>query len=122
MKLTLPLPPNRANARGHWAVQRKARKAYCLKALVAIRNQYGPLPIAGGASLSQNARRVTATLYVRNLMDDDNATALLKWVLDTLVHAGLLVDDKQPWCTLTGIPQQVLERRKPRVELELEPV
>lgn len=120
MKLILPLPPNRANARGHWSKRYKGQKAYRTRALIAIRHQCGPLPPGGGAGISQNARRVTATLYVYNRMDDDNAVARLKWPLDALVAAGLLVDDKRPWCELTGIPEQVIDRRDPRIELELE--
>jgi hypothetical protein len=87
--------------------------------------QHGPLPDYKErvmAKLRGDRYRVTATLYVHNRMDDDNAVARLKWPLDALVAAGLLVDDKRPYCELTGIPKQTIARREPRVELLLEAV
>ena len=65
---------------------------------------------------------VTAKLYVWSQMDDDNAVARLKWVLDALKLSGLVRDDKRPWCSLTGIPAQEIDRSKQRVEIWLEKV
>ena len=125
VKLVLPMPPNRANARGHWTRRFRGQKAYRQRALLDIRVQHGPLPDhrdKATATLRGVRHRVTAKLYVWNKMDDDNAVSRLKWPLDALVAAGLLVDDKRPYCELTGIPEQVIDRKHPRVELMLEVV
>ena len=39
MKLTLPLPPNRANAREHWRVTHRKKKAYYAEAQRALMDQ-----------------------------------------------------------------------------------
>jgi len=59
-------------------------------------------------------------LYPRQLMDDDNAVARLKWCLDLLVERGIIVNDKRPHLTLTGIPDQRLGSKPTRIELTLE--
>lgn len=50
--------------------------------------------------------RVSAVLYLRQRMDDDNSVARLKWPLDLLKARGLIVDDKRPHLELVGIPEQ----------------
>ncbi len=112
MKLTLPLPPNRANAREHWRVTHRKKKAYYAKTVLALLAQRPDLP--------QVRMTLTATLYVWSKSDPDNATSRLKWAIDSLVDFGLLVDDNEKWLDLQ-MPKQVVDRKNPRVEIQLTP-
>jgi len=119
MMVTLPLPPNRANqsrgdAKWEWSKKKKyiegtrravGAKVYARSQLIGVTLPLGPTEIQ-------------ATLYVHQRMDDDNLTSRLKWPLDTLVAAGILVDDKRPHCILRE-PRQEIDRKNPRVELTL---
>ena len=52
-------------------------------------------------------------------MDTDNLMARLKWPVDWIVKAGYLADDG-PKVLEWEMPQQVIDRRNMRVEIELE--
>ena len=113
MKLVLPLPPNVANTSfGHWAVKLRRKRAYDREVQVALQNQRArwrgrtwPSPV-----------RITATLYTYNRMDVDNLYARLKWAIDCLVRAGLLVDDNPAGVTLQATQQ--IDRKRQRLELD----
>ena len=123
MKLTLPLPPNRANAREHWRVTHRKKVAYYEKAEMALTTQYTSrvpgiyVPIS---QLSPQRMRLSARFYLWNKMDRGNLTARLKWIEDVLVNYGLLVDDNEKWLDLQ-MPTQVIDRKNQRVEIELTP-
>lgn len=121
MKLILPLPENRANRRGstHWARVKGDRDTYKQAACVAVWQQ---TTATQRGELGVGHVAVTATLYVWQYMDDDNAVARLKWPLDVLKRTGVLHDDKRPWCRLSGIPEQKIDRTNQRLELVLEKV
>ncbi|KKK76071.1 hypothetical protein LCGC14_2867390 [marine sediment metagenome] len=114
MKLTLPLPPNRANAREHWRVTWKKKTEYYNRGRVALLGQ----PVWDAPLKTRFT--LTATLYVWNKMDRDNLMARLKFVLDLLVKSGILVDDNEKWLDLQ-MPKQVIDRKNKRVEIELTP-
>jgi len=61
---------------------------------------------------------LTATLYVWAKSDPDNAASRMKWVIDSLVRTGLLVDDNEEWLDLK-MPKQVVDRKNMRVEIQL---
>ncbi len=115
MKLILPLPPNRANAREHWRVTARKKMEYYTKANLAVTAQrwWGTAPLATRFTLN-------ATLYLWARMDRDNLMARLKWPIDSLVRNGLLVDDNEKWLDLQ-MPKQVIDRTNMRVEIILEP-
>ena len=113
MILTLPLPPNRANAREHWRATHRKKKVYYERADLALFAQELELP------WGCDRPTLTATLYVYRKMDPDNATARLKWPIDCLVRHGVLVDDSEKHLDFTQIPKQVIDRKNPRVEIEL---
>ena len=117
MKLTLPLPPNRANAREHWRVTHKKKKDYYNLAALALYAQAGSRP---GIITPTCRQTLTATLYVWAKMDQGNLVARLKWLEDALVNYGLLVDDNEEWLDLQ-MPKQVVDRKNRRVEITLEP-
>ena len=127
MKLTLPLPPNRANAREHWRATHKKKVAYYAKAERALREQCPwVMDMATGQPRVRAERpcskrmRLTATLYVWAKMDRGNLVARLKWLEDSLVRYGLLVDDNEEWLDLQ-MPKQVIDRKNQRVEIVLVP-
>ena len=113
MKLILPLPPNRANAREHWEKTHRKKKEYYEAAEVAIMTQCR-------SNVPPVRWTLTATLYVWAKMDLDNLVARLKFPLDCLVRTGVLVDDNEKWLDLQ-MPKQVIDRKNQRVEIELTP-
>lgn len=120
LALTLPMPPNLANARMHWRTKHKLLDQWRNRAIVLEKKLRG----RGQYPKAMQRVRVSATFYVgssRYLMDDDNATARLKWCLDLLKQCGVIVDDKRPHLTLTGIPDQQPAGPR-RVELVVEDV
>jgi len=112
MKITLPMPPNRANARWHWRSEKKKKDNYFLE----CRALYPP-------SKDEPLSRVTMTagLYLWSEMDTDNLFARLKWPLDFLVRSGFITDDSPKVIDWTGIPSQHIDRKNQRIELELTP-
>lgn len=132
-RFVLPLPPNRANDRSSWRKVHRERAAY-LEALYAIQKT--------GLSLQYTTRShtvfrrdfeipdppaephshvsVTATLYVYNRMDQDNALARLKWPVDWIVEAGYVADDSPEHWSWAGVPEQRIDRKRQRVEIRLE--
>lgn len=93
------MPVNLGNARLHWRAKSKLHADWKTRAIVferGLRGRHRPMARC----------EVTAILYARGPMDDDNAVARLKWPLDFLKERGIIVDDKRPYLTLTGIPEQ----------------
>ena len=118
MKLTLPLPPNRANAREHWRVTHRKKVQYYEKARNAIL-----LELVNNVEWTGDCTermRLDATFYLWNKMDRGNMVARLKFIEDILVKTGLLVDDNEEWLDLQ-MPTQVIDRKNRRVEIELTP-
>ena len=113
IRLTLPLPPNRANAREHWRVTWRRKRDYYDAASYFLAEQELELPYG------LERPTLTATLYVWAKMDPDNATARLKWPIDCLVMHGILVDDSEKHLDFTQIPKQVVDRKNRRVEIVL---
>lgn len=121
MKLTLPLPPNRANAREHWRVTHRNKVEYYIQANLWIHRQMSLLDRPSRSKAALGSRpTLTATFYLWAKMDRDNLVARLKWPIDCLVRYGLLVDDNEKWLDLQ-MPTQVIDRKNQRVEIELTP-
>lgn len=114
IRLILPLPPNRANAREHWRVTHRKKKAY----YELVQASLAKAPLSWAAACPT----LTATLYVWAKMDPDNCVARLKWPIDMLVGLGYLIDDSEDYLDFTQIPKQVIDRKNPRVEIALEEV
>lgn len=118
--LTLPLPPSRGNARGHWAVHHRRKKTYWhdLDMLVVARQ----IPRAPAEPFP--AANIAATLYLCGVtMDDDNAEARMKFALDWLVSRGYLADDNPRalhWEARVG-QVRVPHRHNQRLEITLTP-
>jgi hypothetical protein len=77
--------------------------------------------------------RIRATLFVKQLRDEDNADASRKWVLDALRQKqgsrtwrqglyedrGYFVDDDPAHCSVEKVVQEI-DRVRPRLEIEIE--
>lgn len=114
MKLVLPLPPNAANSRRHWRVVLKEKKAYW-NACTLLAMQRG-FPKPPPEPMQQVI--VRPTLYVWSTMDYDNAVARLKPLLDWIVGHGYIADDSPKHCKLE-MPEQFVDRKSPRIEIEI---
>ncbi len=111
MKITLPLPPNRSNARWHWRTEYRKKLDYWLRC-----------DIVRDVSDVEHAKRwkVNATLYLWAKMDPDNLSARLKWPLDWLVHESYIRDDSADVIELSV--SQAIDRKRPRVVFDMEPI
>ena len=112
MKLVLPLPPNRANARWHWHTEKRLKDIYYLKCLA----RYGKLPHVTFSKAS-----IGATLYTHQEMDKDNLVARLKWPIDWLVIREYIADDSPDVLEYSAV-LQLVDRKNQRIEIELEEV
>lgn len=117
LTLTVPLPPNIANGRMHWQVKLKAKKAYW--DTLSLLANCGKIP-AEAVSRPRRAR-LAATLYLHSPMDDDNAMARLKWLVDWLVSNGYLAGDSRKHIEWEGLPKQFIDRKNPRCVVTLTP-
>lgn len=113
LTVVLPLPPNLANWRAHWAKKVRVHNEWKERAIAESRELRGRRPRRPFERVT-----VSAVLYVGCRMDDDNAVSRLKWCLDLLKERGLIVDDKRPHLELEGIPEQRTGSKR-RVELTL---
>ena len=115
IELTLPLPPNRGNARDHWAVSAKKKKAYtaeCALACFEIVNTQPPF---------RGRVRISMDFYVWSLNDWDNLVNRAKWAWDALVKFGIIKDDSPKYVDLGDVTQTV-DRKDQRLELSIEEV
>lgn len=125
MKLVIPMPPNRANARGHWRTHHKARVQYW-EALDNIRSWGASATYPGKFSIPRapdepiERANLDVTMFVHQRNDAGNAVNRCKWVEDWLVSRGYIVDDAPEYLCWVGMPVQIVDRRSPRIELLLE--
>jgi hypothetical protein len=116
VRLVLPLPANRANARGSRWKEHRGKKAYwaLLNALALDRR----FPLPDGPPPEKVS--VTVHLYVWSILDEGNAVARLKFVEDWLVASGYAVDDSPKHWEYTGLPEQSVDRGWQRLVVVLE--
>lgn len=113
----LPLPPNIANARMHWAVKNKKRQRYFEDCDVALYEKMGRLYF--GIRGWQKAQ-VTVTLRLSRTMDTDNLMARCKWPMDYLVDRGYILDDSPAHLEWSGLPTQLIDRKRQGITIALE--
>lgn len=123
--LIVPLPPNRANARWHWRKENRLRANYWAHLdRLRLLGEVPPPP-----QVPWQKVRARATLYVHNRMDQGNAMARLKWLEDWLTGRKdvggtprgeqYIVDDGPDHLIYEGLPEQVIDRKNPRIEITL---
>lgn len=118
--VVVPMPPNLANARMHWRTRQQAKKDYfrALDTIAAVHHRLGPWPDNLSAIVippvpTPKLGRVTCDVHMHlgAAMDDDNASARLKFPLDWLVRRGYLTDDSRKWLRMNGYPTQTVSRK-----------
>jgi len=114
MDFVLPLPPNIANMRAHWAQKNRWKRRFwdeCdQRQLVGLLPAPPPEPLL--------TAELTAHLYVWNVGDQDNAWARLKWALDWLTTRGYLIDDGPENLRIRSV-EQTVDRKDQRLEMTL---
>ena len=123
MKLTLPLPPNMANASVHWRTKNRQRKEY-LTLCDYLRNPRPKWHSTRSGKLGPPPKvQITATLYHTHKSDPDGRMARIKWPVDWLTRNGYIVDDDDEHLVWAGVPTQVkCKKADRRVEFILEEV
>lgn len=120
IRMSLPLPPNVANLRGHWRVRRRTLRAWRDRALGRMVQQgyYYPSEPWARARI-----RCAFWLASGTRMDRDNLAARQKPILDFLKQekggAGFFVDDSPDILEVLE-PTQAFDHTDPRVEITLE--
>jgi len=97
-----PMPPNKANGRGHWRVEKGLRDLYFEQCDQLV--TYGLLPRKPHTPFLCTSIR--AELVLKSTMDFDNLMARLKFPVDWLVKRGYLLDDKPANLVWEGVPTQ----------------
>jgi len=113
------MPPNLANGRMHHMVKHREKKKYW-RALDE-RQQSGLLPPP--PVQPYHRVRIASHMVLRAYMDDDNALARHKWILDWLVTRGYLADDRKQNIEWDALPiQEASRKRIPEITLTLTPL
>jgi hypothetical protein len=97
-----PMPPNKANGRGAWRVDYSLRELFFEQCDYLAEHRFLP----PSPPVPFERATISAELFLKREMDDDNAMARLKHISDWLVKRGYIVDDKRKCLTWDGIPIQ----------------
>jgi hypothetical protein len=108
IEITLPMPPNLTNTREsrHWRAAEGRKKAYW-KVLNGLYVS-GALPRRPESPYERV--RIASVMHLGAHMDDDNALARHKFLLDWLRHAKYIADDRKRNIEWAGLPEQVVKR------------
>ena len=133
LRFVVPMPEPITNASGrsrHWRVAHSAKRKFwaLLDAMTGIPEgtafigaQSFLVPRPPVVPLSRAAIR--STMYLGGAMDDDNAMARHKPLLDWLKTRGYLVDDRKKNIVWESLPTQVVKRDgRYRIELTVTPL
>lgn len=107
----VPMPANQANrasGRSHWRVRDAERKAYhaTLDTLRTLRC----LPPPPAVPMAQ--AHVRSAMVLGGAMDDDNAVARHKPLLDWLVRRGYVASDRRTCLRWAAFPEQRVSHRE----------
>jgi hypothetical protein len=121
IRLTVPMPPLMTNRTGrqsrHWRAVERAKRRYW--AALDERQNCGLIPPPLPRPLDRASLR--SVMYLGAPMDDDNAVARHKWILDWLRTRGYVRDDRRKVLTWAAFPDQIIKRgQEYRIELVLE--
>lgn len=110
---------NKASGRSHWRYVYSAKKKY--------QRQLDELQQAGLIALPPAepiARvKVKSVMHLGNHMDDDNAIARHKVLIDWLKTRGYIVDDRRKNLQWESLPNQIVRRNGDyRIELTITPI
>lgn len=122
LTLSVPMPPNLTNRRSggsHWRTVHREKAAYQAALTTRLRARLLPVPPP-----EPFARvRIHSTMYLGAHMDDDNAMARHKWLVDWLRAAGYVADDRKRNIEWAAFPEQIVKRDgNYRIVLTLSPL
>lgn len=100
------MPDNVANARVHWRARQRLKTRYA--ALLDELQSIALIPAPPISPLSKVT--VRSTMYLGNAMDDDNAAARHKPLLDWLKTRGYIADDRRKCLRWESFPEQIVRR------------
>lgn len=106
-----PMPANLTNAasgRSHWRVKHGEKQKFY--SVCDLMQKAGLLPPAPEQPFSKVV--LSSVMYLGAHMDDDNALARHKSVLDWLKTRGYLVEDRKKNIRWAGLPEQVVKRKQ----------
>jgi hypothetical protein len=110
--LTVPMPENltnRASGRTHWRVIHNAKKAYA-----ATLDRYLAAGLVESPPTQPYEKAIASSVMtLGGAMDDDNALARHKWLVDWLVKRRYLQSDRKTCLTWAGLPEQRVTRKEP---------
>ena len=117
----LPTAALSPNSRVHWAVKHKASKAIKKATANGVKIALLLADELDYADVPWHEIELQAVYYhhVNRRRDPDNLIALLKYPIDGLVMAGLLVDDDR--ITLKPVIKKI-DKENPRLELIINPI
>ena len=117
--MTVPMPPNVANARQHWRVKHNSKQEYWGKLNVLQASGLLPKP----PYPTPHRSLIHARMFLGAPMDHDNALARMKFLLDWLRAERYIFDDSPKCLEWQGFPEQIIKRDgNYRVELSLTPL
>lgn len=132
LTFVVPMPPTLTNSgKGrsrHWRVLERERKDYwnhldIVKVVSAHgdRTTRGRLFTAPPPPPSPLSRaEIASSMVLGGAMDDDNAMARHKWLIDWLVANGYLASDRRTCVRWAGLPEQRVSKKEPaRITLTL---
>lgn len=122
MILTVPMPPNITNRRHgstHWRRMYNEKEAYWTRLDQLQGAGILPPPPREAYPLTS----LSSVMFLGNAMDDDNAMARHKPLLDWLVTRGYLEDDRKKNLVWESLPAQIIKRDgNYRILLTLTPI
>jgi hypothetical protein len=136
LTLVVPMPPtltNSAHGRSrHWRALEREKTAYW----ATLDTMQGPkpwrVPAPSGYIEYQlptpPARpwasvEIRSTMYLGGAMDDENAMARHKWLVDWLRHRGYIADDRKKNVRWSDFPEQIVKRDgRYRIHLTITPL
>lgn len=117
LRLTVPMPPNltnRASGKSHWRTIQREHDTYFT--LLDMRLTIGMIPDPPRVPIDPPL--ISSTMYLGAQMDQDNAMARHKWLIDWLSKRGFIGNDRRArWA---AFPHQVVKRGQDyRIELAI---
>lgn len=104
---------------GHWRTKDTAKKRYW--DLCDSHRQVGLIPNPPARPLERV--RIASVMHLGNQMDDDNAMARHKWLIDWLRREKYIANDRKHNVVWAGLPEQRVKRRvQYRIVLTLTPI
>jgi len=132
MTFVVPMPPhvtNRSRGSTHWRKAYNEKRDYWtqldwIASTYHARQKPFPgmtIPLQPDAPLARVS--VRSTMHLGGAMDDDNALARHKPLLDWLKTRGYIVDDRKKNVVWEALPEQIVRRDgNYRIELTLNPI